>query len=181
MIFDISKLLDSISRVGPKTIFAVVIAAGTILFAPTSIMESLYLSFLRDNYGAWVGGIFVITCSLLLMSFCWWIGGKTSQSITNQRNKHRRRLKLNDLTPEEKGFLIPFLEDGETTRYAELSDGVVSGLVAKKIVYRPTNIGTEGITFAHNIHPWVKNELQKSPELLEGARQYPAASTYRPW
>lgn len=181
MMIDISKLLDSVSRVAPKTMVAIVAAAATILFAPTSFTDALQLAFLRDNHGAWVGGVLVVSCSLLLMSVCWWAGRHAKQSVTRLRTRRHLKSALQRLTREEKGFLKPFITDGETTRYAELGDGVVSGLVGKRIIYLPSNVSKEYAYFAHNIKSRAKDELQKHPRLLEGAQEYPPEPTCESW
>ena len=50
---DPSKLIDAISRIAPRTLLAITIAAGAILFAPQRFVQALRLTFLRDTYGPW--------------------------------------------------------------------------------------------------------------------------------
>ena len=84
---------------------------------------------------------------------------------------HRRIIKnqracLRSLTPEEKGFLVPFIFDNEATRYASMESGVVGGLLAQGIIYRSSSVGTSSFTFPYNLQSWARRELAKQRWLL---------------
>lgn len=162
---DASKLLDSLSKIAPKTLFAIALASGVILFAPERFVQALKLDFLRDNYGEWVGCAFLVASSLLVMS-AFWATGKVAQKRWKDR---RRGEKLRTLTPEEKGFLLPYIKEKKTTKYSELGDGVARGLVSQEILHCPANICIESDQIAYNLCPWARTALEGNPNLLDGA------------
>jgi hypothetical protein len=96
------------------------------------------------------------------------------QQFLNDRKTKKRRVKtLEGLTGEEKGYLAPFIYGGKNTIYVGLDDGVMGGLVSKKICYHAAQEFDvlEGMAF--NLQPWAREHLEKRPELLEGASGEP--------
>ena len=76
---------------------------------------------------------------------------------------------LSELTAKEKQFLRAYIDDGENTKHAPINDGVACGLVAKKILYRASNLslpGMPGMIFPYNMQPHARKILRKKPELI---------------
>ena len=91
-----------------------------------------------------------------------------------QGHKEKKGLKqcqemLQQLTPEEKGYLVPFIFEQKNSVYVGMDDGVMAGLVAKGITYRASNMGSMLEGFAHNLQPWARSYLGQHAELLEGS------------
>jgi hypothetical protein len=80
---------------------------------------------------------------------------------------------LHKLTPEEKGYLIPFIEGQMNSINVGMDDGVMAGLRAKGITYLAANMGSVLDGFAFNLQPWAREYLEKNPNLLEGAAGHP--------
>ena len=80
-----------------------------------------------------------------------------------------REKQLDFLTPEEQGYLTPYVKDSVNTQKFPVEDGVVGGLLTKGIVYRSSNVFdmVEGVPY--NIQPWAKAYLLRHPELLADA------------
>lgn len=79
---------------------------------------------------------------------------------------------LQRLSAEEKAYLRGYILDNTKTQYFEVTDGVVQGLVAAKILYRSASItGRYSKSYipmiAYNIQPWAWEYLNKHPELLD--------------
>ena len=71
----------------------------------------------------------------------------------------------NDL---EKVVLMTYVDRQKKTRYFEIENGLVMGLVRSGILYRATEISSpQDMIFGFNLQPWAWVELQKHPELLE--------------
>ena len=73
------------------------------------------------------------------------------------------------LTADEKQMLRPYIFAGENTVYESIYDGVANGLVAKRILYRASNLsvpGTPGVLFPFNLQPQARIELTKHPDFL---------------
>jgi hypothetical protein len=71
---------------------------------------------------------------------------------------------LGTLTFDEKQFLRPFIINGENTVNAPISDGVSGGLVAKRIVYRSSNV-FYGFNAPFNLQPMARRLLTEKPRL----------------
>ena len=80
-----------------------------------------------------------------------------------------RQSSLHKLTPEEKGYLKPYIVEQKNSIYVGVDDGVMSGLRSKGITFLASNMGSmlEGI--AYNLQPWAREYLESNPHLLHGA------------
>lgn len=58
---------------------------------------------------------------------------------------------MNHLSPEEAQVLRHYITNRSKTQYFEFSDGVVSGLVAESVLYRPSNMSALTTTFAFSL------------------------------
>lgn len=70
------------------------------------------------------------------------------------------------LSEPEKEILRGYVHNSTTTLYFPMSDGVVGGLEAQRILYRSSNIGHLD-EWAYNIQPWAWEYLNDHPELLD--------------
>jgi hypothetical protein len=152
----------------------VAIATGVSLFAPDWFITRLGLLELRNQHRAYVGGAFALSGALLAAQ------GVAAAAQMARRRYRRYRLEwqsreaLHALTPDEKAYLLPFVIGGQNTLYFHVQDGVAGGLIAKKILYRSSTIGSMLSGFAHNLRPWARDYLEKHPHLLEGASPEPS-------
>ena len=74
---------------------------------------------------------------------------------------------LHDLTPKEKTYLSPYINENENTLYYKLDDEVSAGLEKKKIIYNVGKVERSIPDKAFNLQPWAKDYLSKNPHLLE--------------
>lgn len=74
---------------------------------------------------------------------------------------------LKQLTNDEKELLQKYLTENKRTQYIDISDGVVNGLVAKKLVYRASSVGGYMTSFAYNIQDIAFNILKENPKYLK--------------
>jgi hypothetical protein len=82
---------------------------------------------------------------------------------------------LYKLTPEEKGYLMPYIETEKNTVNVGLDDRIMGGLVAKGITYRASSTGNMVTGFAYNLQPWAREYLMTNPQLHSGASGRPMA------
>jgi hypothetical protein len=139
------------------------------LFVPASVLDSLAMTKLVNEYRAWLGGAFTLSCAYLLAH-----GIKSASDIFFQLRETRiltnqRRKWLASLTPDEKNRLLPYIEDERASVTYPIGDGVVGGLVGKGILFRSSNIGHAISGFPYNLQPWAREVLLRHPEYLDGA------------
>lgn len=174
MIETVAAALVLVKEIGMRIATATIaITAGTILFAPPSVLSALGLTdFMLDNRG-FLGLLFLLSLGtltvLFLQSLSSLISSERAEHLRERSTEQRRVEVLMDLTPSEKAYLLPYIRDQEGTQYFSLTDGVAGGLVAKGILFRASNLGSMKTGFAYNLQPWARRQLAKNPKLLRGA------------
>ncbi len=150
-------------------LLALIMIGTALLFLPVDILERLSLIKLRDSYGKWIGLVLLISTVLFLLRILQHLWD--SIAIRYQRNIFGRSIvkELSELTPEEKAYLIPFIRDGATAIYEEMSNGVICSLEEKGILHQASPVGDSLYDFAYLLHPVARKELKKRPDLLKGA------------
>lgn len=149
---DYSKYLDWI-KLSPRYLLPIAIFTGFALFAPSQWLEAFGLVDWIERYRPFFGIAFLASTVLLLSSgimvvYDWWEEWrKEAQQLKQLREG------LRNLSEPEKEILRKFVNNGITTEYFRMSDGVVGGLMTKKILYRPTNLSRSHDVFAYNVQP----------------------------
>lgn len=170
----IGSVLSGIKQAGPVVLMGVAVATGVGLFATDWFIAKLGLLELRNQHRAYVGGAFVLSSALLAAQGLAAVAQMARRRYRRHRLEVHSREALHALTPDEKAYLLPFVIGGQNTLYFRAQDGVAGGLIAKKILYQSSTIGSMLTGFAHNLQPWAREYLEKHPQLLEGANPEPA-------
>jgi len=160
------KFVGWLQKIPISLLFALTCCTVVILFAPQSLTTKLYLDAFRDRFGPELGA------SFLLLIFIWVARGIEGlrQLRIRYRGEEILRGYLRDLTPEERGYLVPFIHDERNTVHAGVQDGIMKGLEAKRIVVRISAFGDlYGEGFPFNLQPWARKYLNENPHLLDGA------------
>jgi hypothetical protein len=159
-------VIAAVIKAGVPIYVAALIASSLMLFVPDTIAQQIGVVEFRQLYRGYLGGAFVASISLLAAYGL----SATSDVINNRLDDRRlRRLTLKTLsmlTSDEKRFLRGFIVEGENTVYAAISDGVSGGLVAKRLVYRSSNI-IQGFNAPFNLQPIARKLLTENPRLLD--------------
>lgn len=157
-----TSLTEYLQKIPAAFLVAILSVLALILFLPFDYAKTLSVDGFRDEYRVYLGPAF-----LLILSFC--IARIYSHFMSAHRNrriiKARRKL-LHKLTPEERGYLIPFIVNQRNSVYVGLDDGVMSGLLNKNITYLPSRQGDILNGFAFNLQPWAREYLEENPGLL---------------
>jgi len=150
----------------PSLFFALMVASGVLLFAPAEVSGVLSLDPFVAEYGWLLGVVFLMSTSLLLGTGLAWIFTNSGSPLYQWWQTRRLQGFLRDLSPPEKVVLRQFMADDATTQYFEYQDGVVQGLVHKRVLWRASNVAAHFTTFPFNIQPWAREYLRKNPKLL---------------
>ncbi len=174
-----SKNKTIAARVAKLTVIGLLgvsIAGGAILFAPAIITARLGLEALRESNRTSIGSVTLAAGSLLAAWVIVWIGVKLIGMLRERRAAKGPEWCLGELTPEERGYLKPYVEKDVAALPLPFDDEVAHRLVSKGIIY-PAG-GTTALRTSeqpHNIQFWARRHLRKHPELLEGANGRPPA------
>ncbi len=126
------------------------------------------LEFRKENH-TYIGVLFLFSSCILVGHLMWWLIGIIKIKIGNRKIILLNNLSLQELTPEEKAYLLPYIDDQITVQRFHQYDGIAGGLLSKDILFISSNHFDfrEGISYG--INPWAKRILIKTPELLKGA------------
>jgi len=163
----IGSVISAVINAGWKIYLAAFIASGTLLGMPDSMITHLGLGELRHTYRTQAGIVLIVAASLLVTNIISAVAATILTPWRKWRFKQRIFNTLSELTFDEKAFIVPFILNGENTRYAEFHDGVAKGLEAKHILYRSSTISAPGGAFPYNLQPYARKILNEHQDLLQ--------------
>lgn len=167
MNFDIKEILTL-----PTSIMAAIsLASGILLFSPKIFLEKLFMENFIEENGFIIGIVFIVSVSILIVNLFF----STAKSIKNAKARKNFYAKagkrLRSLTDYQKAIIyLLYIQDNRTFELP-LNDGAVRELEQNKMVgkaatqYMVANLINPG--FPYLLQPWVVNELNNTPELLD--------------
>lgn len=167
MPIDFSRFIEGL-KLPTKTIFALCIAAGLLLFPPDNFLKVLGLDSLVNANRPYIGGLFVLTLCLLMTSALVALAGFAKPWVVQALwiRQHSKRLQC--LTPEEKEILAHYIQNQTRSQALDYKSGTVNALVREKIIVLGSSVGHPGgFYFDHVIQPWAWEYLNEHPNLLE--------------
>jgi hypothetical protein len=166
-------LFNNLKKATPQILIGLTIATGVLLFSTIQFIEKIGLiNFTTKNHN-YIGIIFIISISILLSQLLWWIKDKFINYIKYRKVEKNRIKSLEELTADEKAYLIPYIIEKKNTIKYSIEDGIAQGLSAKKILFRPSSVGDMIDGFAYNLQPWARRYLEMNQNLLDNAGQKP--------
>ncbi|MFK3660043.1 superinfection exclusion B family protein [Scandinavium sp. NPDC088450] len=161
----VTGLLDFFRKIPTALLVAITCGLSLILFLPESLAAKVAVDGFRKEYRNFIGPAFLLAVSFLVARVYQFF-----HDLYGDRQRQKVRISyLEKLTPEEKGYLWSYIIDGENSLMCGPDDGVMGGLVAKRITYRAANVGSMIDGFAFNLQPWAREHLQSNTHLLDGA------------
>src|SRR6266567_5133442 len=150
----LSKALEWLKS--PKRWSAVLIVCTLLLLLPSSVMQKMGLSEIRQYFLPWISLGAIFSAAVLAVEFGAWLKIPLN-SFQEQKN---RKAVLLSLTPPEMQIIADYFRKETDTQYFSMEDGIVGGLVAKGLIYLSSNISTDFTTFAYNLQPWVRETIR---------------------
>ena len=157
-------------KLKPRYLFAILLISGILIFSPETWLLKLGLEEIVESYRGWIGGIFLISGILLLTNVLVYLSVPIQGTINDWRSLLVYSKKLITLSSAEKQILKKYIDKDTQSQQLGTMDGIAEGLVAKRILYRSSSLGTADAYFAYNIQPWAWDYLKKHPELLEKSK-----------
>ena len=170
-----TSIVDLFKNIPAAFLVAITTVLALIIFLPAEYAKTLALDTFRTEHRTILGPIFLLSVSFIAARFYIFI-----RSIFDKRKREEDRKKiLHALTPEEKGYLIPYIIHGQNSVNAGMDDGIMTGLKAKGIVYMPGSMGSVLDGFAFNLQPWAREYLTANQHLLNGHVGQPLTPSQR--
>lgn len=163
--------LKTIVELGGKPLFMLSITGWVLYFLPDRFLRWLDPALIVAHQQArpYLAGVALFGTVLWLASGLF-AGATYALKKVSKWLRVRQGLRLlEDLTPVEKAYLRRYVDSGTRTQSFTITDGVVTGLCGKGILYPASRYGHGVIWQDHNIQPWAWKAIQANPRLLEGA------------
>jgi hypothetical protein len=161
----IASTFSAVINAGWRIYFAAMIASAALLFLPDPFISRLGLEDFRTAYGTYAGIVLIASASLLLVNVISGLGYTVLKPWRDWRFNRAVYGTLTELTEAEKEFLRVFIFEYQNTVTAPIQDGIAGGLVAKRLIYRSSNV-SYGFDFPYNLQPIARKILTAHPELL---------------
>ena len=172
-IVDFGKLLSAL-KVPLYVVLGIAIAASVALAAPHGILAALGLEAWVRTYRAWIGGAWLLSVAIFLSAVASRTWTLVSPRLVERWNIRQWRKRFHSLSLPEQSLLAEYVDNETTTRSYLVGDGVVNGLVAKKILYRAGSVSHPyEPRFDFNIQPWAWDYLLRHRELVAAGRGRP--------
>ncbi len=124
----------SIKKIPTKFVFLFWISSGCLLFLPERALIFLKLTEFISSYGKFIGIIFLLTTTFLIIVLIIWISSKIGNGIRKKRNKKISIDKLNYLDSYEKAVIREFFILGKNTTLMPIDNPTVIGLINSHII-----------------------------------------------
>ena len=160
-------LVKMFNNLAVRPLLAVAVASGLLLFSPAVLVARLGMITLVTDYRSWIGLALVISWAYLFAHASVFLVQLGREGLEARATRKARLTCLQDLTPDEKRRLMPYIHYKKASVVYSIADGVVQGLVAKGVLFRSTSIG-QGGGFSYNIQPWARQEIERNTALLDG-------------
>lgn len=160
----ITGFADYFRKIPAAFLVAIITVLALILFLPEEYAKTVAVDGFRTEYRVYLGPVFLLTlsfCAARIFTFF-------MRGVSERKALKKRQELLRNLTPEEKGYLVPYIEGKQSSVYVGMDDGVMASLRAKGITYLAANMGNVLNGFAFNLQPWARQYLENNPELLDG-------------
>lgn len=164
MIKYLTDFVEYLRKIPASFLVVIVVGLILILYLPEEHAKIVSVDGFRNENREFLGlGLLcmILVCVARLSTF---IGQWFLKIIT----LNKRQKSLHKLTPEEKGYLIPYIKEQKASIYVGIDDGIMSGLRARDITYNPTNAGDLLNGIAFNLQPWAREYLNNHQDLLSG-------------
>jgi len=153
-------------KLSAKQALILFIISTVLLFGGEELIASLGLLEAKEILKPWVGVAWIISISIIISEPTYYAFNLVKKRIQWRIKLKQMQKTLHNLTPDEKIFLSVYIDDDTKTQSADYNNGVVSGLVAEKIIFRSSNLSQYYTTFPYNIQPWAWEYLKNNPEIL---------------
>ena len=138
-IFDLKKL--------PTKFFLVFsIVSGFILFSDEDLLKKLNLAKIDENYGTFIGLVFLLSSGLVIVNLIIWINKKLYFVYRFSKSKSELAKSLKMLDPHEKSVIREFSIRQQSSVSMPIDDPVITGLIDKGILKFNKQFGDSMIT-----------------------------------
>lgn len=149
---------------------ALSLASGMILFLPDNIVEKIYMTKFRANFGFIIGLVFIVSVSILLVTLIISSYSYIHHKRFMKRFKAKANENLQKLDEYQKAIIYGLYLEINHTDELPIYDGSVKWLEQNMMITKTTNqyavSDLNNAVFPYMLQPWVIEELQKDNDLI---------------
>ena len=150
----------------PKILLGIALFCFGGIITPDSLLSKVDLLNIREYSKQWLAILFGLSAALLISHTFFGLFPFIKGRFNGWLIVHRGKIRLNDLTHEEKKILSGYIEGNTMTQTYDCTDGSVLALENGYIIYRASELSKGLTNFPYNIQPWARQHLNKNPQLL---------------
>lgn len=129
----LSRIIDII-KLPLKYIFWIALVSGVLLFLPETWLIALYVKRFSEQYGLFIGFVFLASISLTVINITCWVFNSLRNASTIKKFETQILDDIRDLSSHEKAVLREFfLKDRQTLRLP-IDEPTVAGLIKRGIL-----------------------------------------------
>lgn len=150
-----------------KTLVAIAIASGLLLFAGNTFNEFLGFTVFIESYRPWIGVIFLVFGVLAVVNLTEKCIKKVNRWYLSKKRHSVAIERLKNLTDDEKLVLKPYILDQKRSHRFWIDNGTVVELEKLGIIFRSSGFGEiYGRGFPYNMQPWVWEHLNNNVQFV---------------
>ena len=158
----------SFLKLPPSILSALAIASGFIIFAPSKLLERLYFVDFKDKYGFYIGLVFIVSLSILLVYLIIKPAKYFYEKRSNKKLAENQLHCLRDLNNDEKQLLRQMIACPDYTMELPVNNGVIVKLQHFSVI---SPAGSTHIVNGYDmripffVQPWVIKMVHENPEI----------------
>ena len=147
---------------------ALAIASGILLFAPDSVIQLLYMTEFKANFGFTLGIVFITSVSILAVLLIKLVYGGISEKHNLKKLKEAQTKFLMKVDSEKVDLIYAFIQQPTHTMMLPMNDGLVIELQHYNVISPAghthlVSMLDPQITFF--LQPWVLERIKENEEL----------------
>ncbi len=163
------KVFDSFKKITPALV-AISLAAGLILFLPTSILEKMALDNLNETWKRIIGITFVISLALIITIAIIKVCSIINNKFAPKRFRKKMRKQLIALPIELKRMLVNMLNSPNRSMALDPTSGNTLYLLNHLFIHQTQSFMLVGAGYIEPIpyapEPWLIDLFNKEPDLF---------------
>ncbi|VDH16151.1 Uncharacterised protein [Algoriella xinjiangensis] len=153
----LAKFFD-LNKIPTKIIFLLALVTGLVMFLPDKILNVLYITEFKLEYGKYFGIIFIVSISFLIINILLWLIKKIRIIFLRRKLLKILMKNLKELSSSEQSVIREFYIQDKPALELPYDNPIVRNLINKKIIIRISEMGHQNI-YAGLLFPFKINDL----------------------
>ena len=155
-------------KLPPYILGALVIASGILLFAPADVIQMLYMTEFREQYGFTLGIVFIASVSILAILLVRLIYRGISEKWNLKKLKEAQTKFLMKVDDDKVELINTFIQQPTHTLMLPMNDGLVIELQHYNVISpagQTHMVSMPNPCINYFLQPWVVERIKESEEL----------------